>query len=545
MSAFSGSNGTVLAMLGAVVIFERVVPVWVLVVAGLVLFMWLARKSQHYNSGTGGKTRNMQGFAAVAGCEEAVEDLRELVLFLTDPKRFEKFGAMIPRGALLVGPPGTGKTLLARSVAAEAGVHFIAANGSDFVESFVGVGAKRIRELYKDARSHSRAIVFIDEIDAIARRRSDTATSIGGLVEHENTLIALLHELDGFAASNVITIAATNRPDVLDPALLRPGRLDRRIEVPSPDRVGRVNILQIHTANKPLASDLDLEYVAERTPGMTGADLARICNEAALTAVRLSKDVLDLECFDAAIELVALGRERTSRASTVRDRRITAWHEAGHAVCALMRPDVLDPVAVTIVPRGNAGGVTWLGLSEDSFITRDEVYSRLVVTFGGRVAEEILLSGSCTQGAANDLVHATEIATSMAMHLGMTPRGFAVRGGDDDSSRAAIDSLLSTAHIDAHQLLTANAALLEAVASALLVSGRLNRVELVALRDSFGVTPSVRPVPVPVIRVSPPPSSRRPTAKTRVYSPPRPRRSLLRKSFVLLRLVFRRVRRPI
>jgi cell division protease FtsH len=438
------------------------------------------------------------GFAGVAGCEEAVEDLREIVSFLGDPEPFERLGAVPPRGALLVGPPGTGKTLLARAVAAEAGVAFIAANGSDFVEMYVGVGAKRIRELYQEARSHGRAIVFIDEVDAIARRRSFGSpgdTGSGGLVEHENTLIALLTELDGFERSAVITIAATNRPDVLDPAITRPGRLERRIEVPTPDRSGRSAILRVHAASRPLSDDVDLDAVASRTPGLSGADLARVCNEAALVAVRLGRTRIDAECFAEAVELVALGRARRSAVVSERDRRITAWHEAGHAVAAMLLDDADDPVAVSVTPRGPAGGVTWMAGSDDLYMTRDEGFSRLVVMLGGRVAEELLLGGGCTQGASSDLERATDLAEAMVSRLGMTSRGISVLRSGTNESRRAVEELLREAHEHCNGLLRGNVAFLESVAAALMTTDRLDRAGLQALAARHGVA-SVPSAPV-------------------------------------------------
>jgi cell division protease FtsH len=424
------------------------------------------------------------GFASVAGCQEALEDLEELVDFLKDPAKYHEFGATNPRGALLVGPPGTGKTLLARSVAAEAGVPFISANGSDFVEMFVGVGAKRIRELYTEARSHRRAIVFIDEIDAVARRRgTDQGFNSGSTAEHENTLIALLTELDGFAASEVITIAATNRPDVLDPAVLRPGRLDRRIEVPVPDRAGREAILQKHVRNKPVDSDVVLATIAARTPGMSGADLARVANEAALTAIRKNQSTVTMECFTEAVELVALGRARPGASQTDRDRRITAWHEAGHALAGLLLEELEDPFAVTVVPRGPAGGVTWMGTPEDLYFTRDTAKAQLVALLAGRAAEEFLLGGSSTQGAASDLESASALATDMVNRYGFTSRGLSVRSKDTSASHRAVDVLLNEAHEQATTLLRENAGLLEAIAQALLERQRLDRDELRALRS--------------------------------------------------------------
>ena len=479
------------------------------------------------------------GFAGVAGCDEAVADLREVVSFLKNPQRFEKLGAKVPRGALLVGPPGTGKTLLARSVAAEAGVPFLSANGSDFVEMYVGVGAKRIRELYKEAREHKQAIVFIDEIDAVARARSGSSGGTGNpgsLVEHENTLIALLTELDGFKMSGIITIAATNRADVLDPALTRPGRLDRRIEVPNPDKLGRVAILNVHVSDKPLDADVDLDLVAERTPGLSGAELSRVCNEAALEAARQERKDLNQDCFDAAVELVALGRPRTSMVVTPRDRRITAWHEAGHAVCGLLLENAQDPVAVSIVPRGAAGGVTWFSGSEDQFVTREQAFEQLVVMMGGRTAEEIHLGGSCTQGASQDLLTATRLASEMVNRYGMSTRGLQVRMEGDEAALDAVDTILVEAHRVATELLHENIALLERVAVLLLDKDKLGRSELYELAKSSRLgsserfkEPSRKPVAAVLPRTERVVERRRATRPVRVLRKRRFRVNLLAK----------------
>ena len=479
------------------------------------------------------------GFAGVAGCDEAVADLREVVSFLKNPQRFEKLGAKVPRGALLVGPPGTGKTLLARSVAAEAGVPFLSANGSDFVEMYVGVGAKRIRELYKEAREHKQAIVFIDEIDAVARARSGSGGGTGNpgsLVEHENTLIALLTELDGFKMSGIITIAATNRADVLDPALTRPGRLDRRIEVPNPDKLGRVAILNVHVSDKPLDADVDLDLVAERTPGLSGAELSRVCNEAALEAARQERKNLNQDCFDAAVELVALGRPRTSMVVTARDRRITAWHEAGHAVCGLLLENAQDPVAVSIVPRGAAGGVTWFSGSEDQFVTREQAFEQLVVMMGGRTAEEIHLGGSCTQGASQDLLTATRLASEMVNRYGMSTRGLQVRMEGDEAALEAVDAILVEAHRVATELLHENIALLERVAVLLLDKDKLGRSELYELAKSSRLgsserfkEPSRKPIAAVLPRTERVVERRRATRPVRVLSKRRFRVNLLAK----------------
>jgi len=422
-------------------------------------------------------------FADVAGCEEAIEDLRELVEFLRDPERFERLGAKVPRGALLVGPPGTGKTLLARAVAGEAGVPFFASAGSDFVELYVGVGAKRVRELFAKANEAGRAIIFLDEIDAVGRARSDQPdASAGAHIEQENTLIALLNELDGFTGTGVIVIGATNRPDVLDPALTRPGRLERRVQVPNPDRRGREQILRVHTENKPLAEDVDLAAVAKRTPGTSGAGLAHIANEAALEAARRGLDRISQSCFDDAIANVAMGRARHSAVVTERDRRITAWHEAGHALAALLEEHAEDPVAVSITPRGPAGGVTWLNGSDDQFLSRSAARAQLVVALAGRAGEELLLDGEFTQGAQSDLLSATQLAGQMVTRFGMTRRGLQVRsrfdGSLDEDSSDMVEELLREAMDRARTSLSTNFTALESLAGALLERGTLTAPEI-------------------------------------------------------------------
>ena len=370
------------------------------------LLIWLAR-SRVLTGGIGkfsGKRGQKIGevpedrFTDVAGCDEAVTDLRELVELLKSPDRLTALGAKAPRGALLVGPPGTGKTLLARAVAGEAHLPFFALAGSDFVETFAGVGARRARDLFDRAKKLGGAIIFIDEVDAVGRARSNGA-SHGGESERENTLIALLNEMDGFGTdTRIVVLAATNRSDVLDPALTRPGRLDRAIQVPAPDRRGREAILLVHTRGKALGDDVDLTTLARRTPGMSGAELAQIVNEACLEAARRSQAVVDGDCFDAAVSTVALGRARTSALVTEHDRIITAWHEAGHTVAALVQPDADDPVSVSIIPRGPAGGVTWMSGSDDQFLTRRRAHARLCVSMAGRAAEERLLDGEFTPG---------------------------------------------------------------------------------------------------------------------------------------------------
>ncbi|WP_225755006.1 ATP-dependent metallopeptidase FtsH/Yme1/Tma family protein [Actinotalea sp. Marseille-Q4924] len=420
-------------------------------------------------------------FSDVAGADEAVDQLREMVQFLREPERFEAVGARRPRGALLVGPPGTGKTLLARAVAGEAEVPFFALAGSDFVETFVGVGARRVRDLFAEARKVERAIVFIDEIDAVGRARGGAGSNASD-GERENTLISLLNEMDGFAGSGVVVLAATNRPDVLDDALTRPGRLDRQVQVPNPDRRGRTLILEVHTRHRPVSPDVDLVGLARQTPGMSGADLAQVVNEACMEAARRGVAVVGEDCFQAAVATVAMGRARTSALVTDFDRRVTAWHEAGHTLAAALLPDADDPVSVTIVPRGPAGGVTWMSGNDDVFLPRRKALAQLVVAMAGRAAEERLMDGEYTQGAMGDLQHATSLATSMVTKYGMTGFGYAqlddetLRVGGAVAARAhsEVDRLLRAAHEEATLLVARHAATLDALAEALLVEETLS-----------------------------------------------------------------------
>ncbi|MGZ4604187.1 MAG: ATP-dependent metallopeptidase FtsH/Yme1/Tma family protein, partial [Kineosporiaceae bacterium] len=419
-------------------------------------------------------------FSDVAGCDEAIDELTEMVAFLREPERFTRTGAKPPKGALLVGPPGTGKTLLARAVAGEAGVPFFVLAGSDFVEKYVGVGAQRIRDLFKAAREHGQAIIFIDEIDAVARRRSGDGEQGNG--ETENTLIALLAEMDGFTSSGVVVLAATNRADILDPAVTPPGRLDRKGEGANPDRRGRQRILEVHAAGKPLAADVDLVSVARRTPGFSGAQLAGLVNEACMEAARRTLDLVDQGCFDAAVATIAMGRARTSALVTEHDRRVTAWHEAGHTVAALLLPDADDPVQVTIVPRGPAGGVTWMSGNDDIFLPRRKAHAQLVVALAGRAAEEALLDGEYTQGASGDLQSATDLAYRMATQYGMTRLGYQVRhpqhAASNEAVSAVVEELLADAHKEATALLASHRALLAAVAEALLEEETLTAAQV-------------------------------------------------------------------
>ncbi len=365
------------------------------------------------------KSQNPVTFNDVAGCEEAKEEVAELVEFLRDPTKFQKLGGRIPRGVLMVGSPGTGKTLLARAIAGEAGVPFFSISGSDFVEMFVGVGASRVRDMFEQAKKHAPCIIFIDEIDAVGRQRG--AGLGGGNDEREQTLNQLLVEMDGFeGAMGVIVIAATNRPDVLDPALLRPGRFDRQVTVPLPDIRGREQILNVHMRKVPLAPDVKAGILARGTPGMSGADLANLVNEAALFAARKNKRLVDMEDFENAKDKIFMGAERRSVVMPEHERRNTAYHESGHAVVAHLLPKT-DPVhKVTIIPRGRALGVTMQLPTEDRFsMEKEEILQRLAVMFGGRIAEEVFMN-QMTTGASNDFERATELARQMVTQWGMT-----------------------------------------------------------------------------------------------------------------------------
>jgi len=421
-------------------------------------------------------------FSDVAGIDEAVAEMKELVDFLKEPQRFEKTGAKPPRGAVMTGPPGTGKTLLARAVAGEANVPFFAVTGSDFVEKYVGVGAKRVRELFAKAKKAERAIIFIDEIDAVARKRSNDSSN--GSSESDNTLIALLAEMDGFAGTHVIVIAATNRIDVLDPAILRPGRLDRKITVPLPDRRGREMILKVHAEGKPLAEDIDYAVIARRTPGMSGADLANLVNEAALEAARAERDTITGNDFAQAIETVAMGRARVSAVVSEADRALTAWHEAGHTICAHLQSEADDPVAVSIIPRGDAGGVTWMSGSDDLFLSKEKALARIVTAMGGRAGEELHLNGSYTQGAYGDLQSATELALTMATKYGMTELGLMVREYDSysqEQTTAVVEEILAEALILARRILKEHKPLMELLVKELLDKESLNQQEITAI----------------------------------------------------------------
>ena len=406
----------------------------ILVMAGLAYMLFLRQSAASGGGGGPGpnrfghaRTRTLadQGkkvtFNDVAGADEEKEELQEIVEFLRDPQRFTALGARIPKGVLLVGPPGTGKTLIAKAVAGEAGVHFLSISGSDFVELYVGVGASRVRDLFDQAKKEAPAIVFIDEIDAVGRQRG--AGLGGGHDEREQTLNQLLVEMDGFASNEgVIVMAATNRQDILDPALLRPGRFDRQVYVGRPDMKGREEILRVHTRNKPLAEDVDLKEIARETTGFTGADLENLMNEAALRAARLGQPFITLADIQESVIKVIAGPEKKSRAQIEEDRKITAYHEAGHAVVSHALP-TQDPVhQITIVPRGQAAGMTINRPQEDrSHVTRQRLVETLSTLLGGRAAEETALGFVCT-GAVSDLQRCTEIARDMVTKYGMSEK---------------------------------------------------------------------------------------------------------------------------
>ncbi len=365
--------------------------------------------------------QNKVTFADVSGVEEAKEEVEEIIAFLKDPKKFTRLGGRIPKGVLMMGPPGTGKTLLARAIAGEAGVPFFSISGSDFVEMFVGVGASRVRDLFEQGKKHAPCIIFIDEIDAVGRHRG--AGLGGGHDEREQTLNQLLVEMDGFESNEgVIMIAATNRPDVLDPALLRPGRFDRRIVVPRPDVRGREGILRVHVRRVPIGSDVDLSVVARGTPGFSGADLESLVNEAALLAARKDKDVVEMRDLEEAKDKVLMGPERKSMVISDREKRITAYHEAGHALVSRMVPNT-DPIhRVTIIPRGPALGVTQQLPTEDRLsATKEWAEGMIAFCMGGRVAEELIF-GHLTTGAGNDIEQATDMARKMVCNWGMSEK---------------------------------------------------------------------------------------------------------------------------
>ena len=451
-------------------------------------------------------------FADVAGADEAVEELHEIKEFLSDPAKFLAVGAKIPKGVLLYGPPGTGKTLLARAVAGEAGVPFYSISGSDFVEMFVGVGASRVRDLFEQAKANAPAIVFVDEIDAVGRHRG--AGLGGGHDEREQTLNQLLVEMDGFdVKTNVILIAATNRPDILDPALLRPGRFDRQIAVEAPDMIGRHRILEVHAQGKPMAAGVDLLAVARRTPGFTGADLANVLNEAALLTARSDKKLIDDTTLDEAIDRVIAGPQKRTRIMSAKERKVTAYHEGGHALVAAAM-NHLDPVTkVTILPRGRALGYTMVMPTDDKYSTsRNEILDQLAYALGGRVAEEIIFHDPTT-GASNDIEKATAMARKMVTEYGMSERIGAIKlgssGGEvflgrdmghqrDYSEHVAaivdeeVRKLVDSAHDEAWHAVNDNREVLDRLVLELLEKESLNQAQIAEIFADIKKRP-VRP----------------------------------------------------
>jgi cell division protease FtsH len=480
-----------------------------ILIIGLVFF-WLMSRAQGGNRVFSfGKSRaKLQNndvpqntFADVAGSDEAIAELEEIKDFLADPSKYALLGAKIPKGVLLYGPPGTGKTLLARAVAGEAKVPFYSISGSDFVEMFVGVGAARVRDLFGQAKTNAPAIIFIDEIDAVGRQRG--AGMGGGHDEREQTLNQLLVEMDGFEANGqVILIAATNRPDVLDPALLRPGRFDRQIPVERPDLKGREEILKVHAKDKPISKEVELLAYARRTPGFTGADLANVLNEAALLTAREGLKTISHPQLDEAIDRVMAGPQRKSRLMSEEERRVTAYHEAGHALVAHALPHT-DPVhKITIMPRGRALGYTMVLPDDDKYsTTRNQLLDQLAYSLGGRAAEELIFHDPST-GASNDIEKATALARAMVTQYGMTEAIGAIKLGADDSAPfmgrdyghqrdysesvaatvdAEIRKLIERAHQEAYDILEANRSILDEMVLQLLEKETLNKEEIAAI----------------------------------------------------------------
>jgi len=471
-------------------------------------------------------------FDDVAGADEAVAELTEIKDFLAAPQKYQDIGAKIPKGVLLYGPPGTGKTLLARAVAGEANVPFYSISGSDFVEMFVGVGASRVRDLFAQAKANAPAIIFVDEIDAVGRQRG--AGLGGGHDEREQTLNQLLVEMDGFEANGqVILIAATNRPDILDPALLRPGRFDRQIPVDRPDLKGRTAILEVHAKNKPVAKSVNLEDFAKRTPGFTGADLANVLNEAALLTARENAKVITTAALDEAIDRVMAGPQRKTRLMTEEERRITAYHEGGHALVAHALPHT-DPVhKITIMPRGRALGYTMILPDEDRYATtRNQMLDQLAYSLGGRAAEELIFHDPTT-GASNDIEKATNLARAMVTQYGMTEKIGAIKLGAsegepflgrsyghqrDYSEEIAgivdgeIRNLIENAHQEAYEILVANRDILDDLVEVLLEKETLlkdeiemifKKVRLVSKRPAWTGSESRKPSTQPPVALSP------------------------------------------
>ena len=458
------------------------------------------------------ESQNKVTFADVAGIDEAKDDCEEIIAFLKDPKKFQRLGGRIPKGVLLMGAPGTGKTLLARAIAGEAGVPFFSISGSDFVEMFVGVGASRVRDLFEQGKKHAPCIIFIDEIDAVGRHRGSGLG--GGHDEREQTLNQLLVEMDGFESTDgVIIIAATNRPDVLDPAILRPGRFDRRIVVPRPDLRGRTGILQVHTRKVPLAADVDLEIIARGAPGFSGADLENLVNEAALLAARQDKDFVSMNDFEMAKDKVLMGSERRSMVIAEKEKRTTACHEAGHALVGELL-EHHDPIhKVTIIPRGPALGVTMALPKEDRLsVSRVQALDRIAMALGGRLAEEIVF-GQLTSGASDDIKKATQLARAMVTQWGMSKAlgplayvereegGFLGASYHKDYSEttanqidAEVRQIITQQYDRVRALLEANRELLDAITEALLERETIGHDDLTKLMNGEPLPPRERVV---------------------------------------------------
>jgi len=476
-------------------------------------------------------------FADVAGCDEAKQELEEIIDFLKDPQKFQRLGGRLPKGALLVGPPGTGKTLLAKAVAGEAGRPFFSMSGSDFVEMFVGVGASRVRDLFEQGKAHAPCIIFIDEIDAVGRHRG--AGLGGGHDEREQTLNQLLVEMDGFESNDgVILLAATNRPDILDPALLRPGRFDRQIVVDMPDVKGREQILRVHTRKIPLSQGVDLERIAKGTPGLSGAELSNIVNEAALLAARRNKAQVDYQDLEDAKDKVMLGLERKSMVLTEEERKLTAYHEAGHALVGLTVPGV-DPIhKVTIVPRGRALGITFFLPEKDRRnVTKQWLLGQLAMSYGGRVAEELVFGADkVTTGAYSDIQQATEMARRMVTQFGMSDAIGPIAVGDREAeiflgrevvqrrevsehTAELVDTelkrLLGEAYERARGILTQHRDQLDRLAAALLERETLDREEVEMVLAGRPLPPIVPPAPP----VAPTPEGAAPKEKPAARGP--------------------------
>lgn len=497
---------------------EGPTPWWLSLIAGafpflLIILFWFFMMQQMQGGGNKvmqfGKSRAKKTlkdepkttFADVAGVDEAVQELEEIKEFLENPQKFQALGAKIPRGLLLYGPPGTGKTLLARAVAGEAGVPFFSISGSDFVEMFVGVGASRVRDLFEQAKTNAPCIIFMDEIDAVGRQRG--AGLGGGHDEREQTLNQLLVEMDGFDTKDgIIMIAATNRPDILDPALLRPGRFDRQIVIDLPDLVGRKNILKVHTKDKPLGKETSLDVLARRTPGFTGADLANMVNEAALLAARNGKNVVQMDELEEAIDRVVAGPEKKTRLISEREKETIAYHESGHALIAYVLPDT-DPVhKISIIPRGQAMGYTLTLPTEDRYlVSKNELVDKLAVLLGGRVAEKLVFN-DITSGAHNDLEKATKMARQMVCEFGMSDSlGPMTRGqrqdqvflGRDFSAQQdysqeiaweidkEMHKFIDEAYADSMDILSRNKEVLHMIANTLIEKETLDKGEVEAL----------------------------------------------------------------